>query len=66
MSDIFNELKGDIQKSIETKGTLQMGVLDIIPETGPKFLTSENTFSNFLLIVDAYLKKIIWFRNNYY
>ena len=53
MSDIFNELKGDIQKSIETKGTLQMGVLDIIPETGPNFLTSENTFSNFLLIFDA-------------
>ena len=46
------------KKSTQTKGTLQMGLLDIIPETAPTILTSENTFSNFLLIVDAYFKKI--------
>ena len=53
MSDICNEQKGYIQKSTETKVTLQMGVLGIIPETASKVLTSENTFSNFLLIFDA-------------
>ena len=31
-------------------------VMDIIPETSPKYLTSETTFSNYLLIVDAYSK----------
>ena len=66
MSDISNEQKGYSQKCIETKGTLQMGLMYIIPETAPKRLTSENTFSNFLLIVDAYLKKYLWYRNYYY
>ena len=31
--------------SIETKGTFQMGFMDIIPATAPKRLTSETTFS---------------------
>ena len=30
--------------------------MDIVPETSPKCLTSETIFSNYLLIVDAYLK----------
>ena len=30
--------------------------MDIIPATPPKCLTSETTFSNYLLIVDAYSK----------
>ena len=30
--------------------------MDIIPTTSPKRLTSETTFSNYLLIVDAYSK----------
>ena len=30
--------------------------MDIIPETPPKILTSETTFSNYLSIVDAYSK----------
>ena len=29
---------------------------DIIPSTAPKSLTSDTTFSNYLLIVDAYSK----------
>ena len=28
--------------------------MDIIPSTAPKILTSDTTFSNYLLIVDAY------------
>ena len=30
--------------------------ISIIPETPPKRLTSETTFSNYILIVDAYSK----------
>ena len=30
--------------------------MDIIPATEPKYLTSDTTFSNHLLIVDAYSK----------
>ena len=54
MSDISNEQTGYSQKCIETKGTLQMGLMYIIPETAPKRLTSENTFSGiaFLFIGD--------------
>ena len=33
-----------------------MDFMDIIPATSPKHLTSENTFSNYLLIVYAYSK----------
>ena len=30
--------------------------MDIIPSTAPKRLTSDRTFSNYLLVVDAYSK----------
>ena len=30
--------------------------MDIVPSTSPKMLTSDTTFSNYLLIVDAYYK----------
>ena len=33
-----------------------MGFINIIPSTAPKRLISDTTFSNFLLIVDAYSK----------
>ena len=33
-----------------------MVFMDIIPSTAPKILTSDTTFSNYLLIVDAYSK----------
>ena len=33
-----------------------MGFMDIITETSPKRLTSETTFYNYILVVDAYLK----------
>ena len=56
MLGIFNEQKVWIQKSIGTKGTFQMGFMDITPATAPKWLTSETTFSNCLSIVVAYSK----------
>ena len=56
MSDIFNELKGYIPKSIKSKGTFQVYFMGIIPATAPKHLTSETNFSNYLLAVDAYSK----------
>ena len=31
-----------------------MGFMDLIPSTAPKSLTNDTTFSNYLLIVDAY------------
>ena len=31
-----------------------MGFMTIIPETAPKRLTSETSFSNYILIVEAY------------
>ena len=31
--------------------------MDIIPETAPEHLTIDTTFSNHILIVDAYSKK---------
>ena len=33
-----------------------MGFMDIIPATSSKIFTSETTFPNYLLIVDAYKK----------
>ena len=33
-----------------------MGFMDIIPPTAPKILTIDTTFSNYILIIDAYSK----------
>ena len=40
-----------------------MGFMDIIPATLPKSLTSKTTFSDYILIVDAYKKKpkTLWY-----
>ena len=45
-----------------------MGSMGIIPETAPIVLTSKNTSSNYLLIVDAYSKnyRTLWYGINYY
>ena len=56
MSDISNEQKGQIQKFVETKGTFQVGFMDIIPATTRNIFTSENNLLNYILIVDAYSK----------
>ena len=38
---------------LKPKAPFKWGFMDIIPYTAPKILTSDTTFSNFLLIVDA-------------
>ena len=44
---------------LKPKAPFKWVFMDIIPATAPKCLTSETTFSNYTLIVDAYSK----FRN---
>ena len=39
---------------LKPKAPFKRVFMDIIPSTAPKILTSETTFSNYLLIVDAY------------
>ena len=41
---------------LNPKATFKWGFMDIIPSTAPKILTSDITFSNYLLTVDAYSK----------
>ena len=41
---------------LEQKSPFKWVLMDIIPSTAPKILTSDTTFSNYLLIVDAYSK----------
>ena len=39
---------------LKPKAPFKWGFMDIIPSTASKRLTSDTTFSNYLLIVDAY------------
>ena len=41
---------------LKPKAPFKWFFIDIIPSTAPKSLTSDTTFSNYLLIVDAYYK----------
>ena len=41
---------------LKPRATFKWVFMDIIPSTEPKSLTSDTTFSNYLLIVDAYSK----------
>ena len=41
---------------LKPKETFKWVFMDIIPSTAPKILTSDTTFSKYLLIVDAYSK----------
>ena len=41
---------------LNPKAPFKWVFMDIIPSTAPKSLTSDITFSNYLLIVDAYSK----------
>ena len=41
---------------LKPKATLKWVFMKIIPSKAPKRLTSDTTFSNYLLIVDAYSK----------
>ena len=42
--------------TLKPKATFKRVFIDIVPSTAPKSLTSDTTFSNYLLIVDAYSK----------
>ena len=48
--------KARSKNPLNPKSPFKLFFVDIIPETAPKRLTSENKFSNYLLIVDAYSK----------
>ena len=39
---------------LKPKAPIKWVFMDIIPSTAPKILTSDTTFSNYLLIIDAY------------
>ena len=41
---------------LKPKAPLKWFLMDIIPSTAPKSLTNDRTFSNYLMIVDAYSK----------
>ena len=42
--------------SLKPKAPFKWVFMDIVPSTAPKFLTSDTTFSNYLLIFNAYSK----------
>ena len=42
--------------TLNPNATFKWVFMDIVPSTAPKNLTSDTTFSNYLLIVDAYSK----------
>ena len=48
--------KAGSKNPLKPKAPLKRVLMDIIPSTIPKSLTSDTTFSNYLLIVDAYSK----------
>ena len=41
---------------LKPKAPFKWVFMDIVPSTAPKILTSDTTFSNYILIVDAYSK----------
>ena len=51
---IYSMNKKARSKIYLSQGDLSNGFSDIIPATPPKYLTIKTTFSNYLLIVDAY------------
>ena len=54
ISDFFNEKKARSKIPLKPKAPFKWVFIDIIPSTSTKSLTSDTTFSNYLLIVDAY------------
>ena len=48
--------KAGSKNPLKPKTTFKWVFMDIIPSTAPKRLTSDTTFSNYLLIVNAYSK----------
>ena len=48
--------KAGSKNPLNLKSPFKWVLMDIIPSTAPIFLTSDKTFSNYLLVVDAYSK----------
>ena len=48
--------KAGSKNLLKTKAPFKWVFMDIVPSTVPKRLTSDTTFSNYLLIVDSYSK----------
>ena len=54
---IYSMNKNDRSKTpLKPKAPFKWYFMDIIPSTAPSFLTNKTTFSNYILIVDAYYK----------
>ena len=56
MPDFLHEKKAGSKNPLKPKAPFKWVFMDIIPATAPKSLTSDTTFSNYLLIFDAYSK----------
>ena len=56
MSIFFNEQKARSKNPLKPKAPFKWVFMGIIASTATKNLTSETTFSNYLLIFDAYSK----------
>ena len=56
MPDFLHEKKAGSKNPLKPKAPFKWVFMDIIPATAPKRLTSDTTFSNYLLIFDAYSK----------
>ena len=56
MSNFFNEKKARSKIPPKPKAPFKWVFMDLVPSTAPKLLTSDKTFSNYLLIFDAYSK----------
>ena len=56
MSNLLNEQKAGSKIPLKSKAPTKWVSMNIIPSTASKSLTSDTTFSNYLLIVDTYSK----------
>ena len=56
MSNFFNNQKDRCKIPLKPKARFKWVFIDVITSTAPKSLTSDTTFSNYLLIVDAYYR----------
>ena len=53
MSYLFNEKKARSKNSLNPEETFKWVFMDILLAIAPNILTSDTTFSNYLLIVDS-------------
>ena len=56
MSDVYNEKKGYVQKSIKAKGTFHVNLFMYYSSNSTKKLDKLGQLSNYILFVDSYLK----------